>query len=165
LIKWEVEELPPLTFAAYRVSAGLGVDARLKLRDSTARGILAFAIAQGLQFVELSLLPATTVTFLLNSTPVMVVALGIPLVVSTRGELWPSPIDRSHCDMARRGQFCVGLLPLEQRSSLRPSLRTLANSEHYAAQIALLAWVFLGEEMTAIEWTGIGLAIAGVTLV
>jgi len=90
LIKLGLKELNPITFAAYRYLLGslaliLFVFRLYGIRQVriTSKQVLWFIflgftgyfIAQGLQFVGLYYLPAITVTFILNLTPVFVVVL------------------------------------------------------------------------------------------
>jgi drug/metabolite transporter (DMT)-like permease len=86
-------EIPPLTFAGLRYSIAFffllpfsfsrnRIDEIKKINRSDwkkliALGILFYTFTQGLQFIGLSLLPAVTVSLILNFTPVVVALLGI----------------------------------------------------------------------------------------
>lgn len=94
LIKIGLNEIPPLSFAAYRyVTASLllillfhlncrktgkyvRVDSK-NLLAFFAMGVFGYFFAQGLQFVGLFYLPAVTVSFLLNYTPIFVLILSM----------------------------------------------------------------------------------------
>ena len=90
LIKIVLRELNPIAFAAYRhtlASIILIVFVSLRYKGSKGLGskhllmllIMGFTwyfVAQGLQFFGLYYLPAITVTFILNMTPIFVLALG-----------------------------------------------------------------------------------------
>ena len=90
LIKIVLRELNPIAFAAYRhtlASIILIVFVSLRYKGSKGLGskhllmllIMGFTwyfVAQGLQFFCLYYLPAITVTFILNMTPIFVLALG-----------------------------------------------------------------------------------------
>ena len=91
LTKQGLQKLPPLTFAAYRYiisstlllifsflrQGGMLVHVRKDLPTLFFLGICGYTLAQGLQYVGLSCLPAVTVTFLLNFTPVIVLLFGL----------------------------------------------------------------------------------------
>jgi len=92
LIKWGLEDIPPLTFAGLRYSLAALVLLPFVVLDAGARsalkgmskpdamslallGLVFYAATQGAQVLGLALLPATVVSLLLGFTPV-VVALG-----------------------------------------------------------------------------------------
>ncbi len=94
LIKYGLEDVPPLTFAGLRYFFAflllLPVTLRQFQRERTkfkltpadwkrlaVLGVVNFAIAQGTQFVALSLLPAVTLSLLLNFTTIFVAFMGI----------------------------------------------------------------------------------------
>ena len=93
IIKQGINEIPPLTFAGLRYSIAflfllpfaltknrIHEIKQLRSRDwqkLIALGILFYTLTQGLQFVGLSLLPAVSVSLILNFTPVVVALLGI----------------------------------------------------------------------------------------
>jgi drug/metabolite transporter (DMT)-like permease len=96
LIKFGLLEIPPFLFAAVRYSIAfailgtiyVGFGSKVKNdRKNTANmngkiilltaGICGYTLAQGLQFVGLFYLPAVTTSFVLNFTPIFVLALGI----------------------------------------------------------------------------------------
>jgi drug/metabolite transporter (DMT)-like permease len=97
--------LPPLTFAGLRYSLAFlclvpfvlfNPAHRAALRDLprpmwvrlALLGVVFYALTQGAQFVGLSLLPAATLTLLLNLSPIVVALLGLLLTVErpTRGQ-------------------------------------------------------------------------------
>lgn len=91
LVKIGLRELPPLTFASYRYiiastvlltvtlfrNRGVPLKSREDLPKLFFLGISGYSVAQGLQYVGLSYLPAVTVTFLLNFVPVIVLLFGV----------------------------------------------------------------------------------------
>ncbi len=96
IIKWGLAEIPPLTFAGLRYALAFlcllpfvltkqkleGIK-RLRKKDWLRLiflGILFYSFTQGAQFVGLSLLPAVTVSLMLNFTPVVVAVMGIFLI-------------------------------------------------------------------------------------
>lgn len=93
LIKFGLQELPPLFFAGLRYSIAalcllpifflrnehrnLGLLSRSDWKEIICLGIIFYAIAQGAQFFGLKLLPAMSMSLLLNLTSVVVTFLGI----------------------------------------------------------------------------------------
>lgn len=97
IIKFGLEELPPIMFAGMRYSIAslilLGVLLRKSKHIKTLRemplgwrvrlviyGIVFITITQSMQFIGLNLLPAVTVTFMLNFTPIFVLLFGILMI-------------------------------------------------------------------------------------
>ena len=97
LIKWGLEAMPPLVFAGLRYGlASLILWAALLSRPGKRRalaaqtrndwlwlialGVVMYALTQGGQFVALSALPATVLSLALCCTPIVVVALSLPLL-------------------------------------------------------------------------------------
>lgn len=264
LIKFGLADLPPLTFAGLRYSLAtlcllpflLRGERRTALRKLDRRrwaelallGLLLYAATQGAQFAGLALLPATTVSLLLNLTTLVVTVFGIGLlreqptirqwagialniagvlvyfypvaftpgqslglVITAGGVLANAaaavlgrrvnrdrtldPLLVTTVSMAigsavllAAGLALQGLPPLTPRHWLiivwlavvnsavaftlwNRSLQTLSALESnlinstMLIQIALLAWVFLGEALTAKALLGLFLAGAGVALV
>jgi drug/metabolite transporter (DMT)-like permease len=91
LVKVGLQEIGPLTLVAYRytvaslvllpLALSRGHGAILRERGVVLKlgvlGLLGYTVAQGLQVLGLFLLPAVSVTFLLNFTPITVLALGV----------------------------------------------------------------------------------------
>lgn len=105
IIKFGLEEIPPLTFAGLRYTIASAIlmtiiigkrETRESLRQANHRQILVLAgygfvfvaITQGSQFVGLDLLPAISVSLLLNMSPLIVLFLGIVLLkeIPSRGQ-------------------------------------------------------------------------------
>ncbi|MBD3408090.1 MAG: EamA family transporter [Candidatus Lokiarchaeota archaeon] len=97
IIKFGLQEIPPLTFSSLRYSIAsmillCVIYLRPELRKSARQqnrkwwfslvvyGIIFVTITQGAQFLGLSLLPAVTVSMLLNLTPIVVLVMGILLL-------------------------------------------------------------------------------------
>lgn len=96
LIKFGLDDMPPVTFAGLRFFLAFLVlipfymrsKRATPLRTLTARdwgsllglGVLYYTITQGSMFVTLTYLPAITFSMLLNGTAVVVAILGIPLL-------------------------------------------------------------------------------------
>lgn len=93
IIKLGLGEIPPLTFAGLRYTIAFfcllpfalrkaRVDELKKIEKNdlyklAALGLVFYTFTQGTQFLGLSLLPAVTVSLILNFTPVIVAVLGI----------------------------------------------------------------------------------------
>jgi len=96
IIKWGLSELPPLTYAGLRyfiaflclipfvftknIRSEIKNISRKDFFRLTALGLLFYTFTQGTQFLGLSLLPAVTVSLLLNFTPLVVAVMGIFLL-------------------------------------------------------------------------------------
>jgi drug/metabolite transporter (DMT)-like permease len=97
IIKFGLEEMPPLYYAALRYLIGSVLVVlvvftnpshreKVKLQNKSwwfilsLYGLFFITFTQGGQFLALSLLPAITVSFLLNLTPYLVVILSIPIL-------------------------------------------------------------------------------------
>lgn len=97
IIKFGLEEIPPLIFAGLRYLLGAMILLTLILSNKENRrslvsqtgnwwlliilyGCIFIAVTQGGQFIALNLLPAITVSFALNLTPIVVVFLSIGLL-------------------------------------------------------------------------------------
>ena len=97
IIKFGLEEIPPLTFAALRYSFGSFIllalifgqsEMRTELRNRSRRwwtlllfyGGIYIAVTQGTQFLGLLYLPAITFSLILNMTPILVLVLAIPWI-------------------------------------------------------------------------------------
>lgn len=96
IIKWGLSEIPPLTYAGLRYVLAFicllpfvftkKLQAEFKSLNKkdwlnlTALGLLFYTFTQGTQFLGLSLLPAVTVSLLLNFTPIVVAVMGIFLL-------------------------------------------------------------------------------------
>ena len=104
IIKFGLEEIPPLIFAGLRYSIAsiilLAIIATRKTTRSSLKGrtkkwwlflfiygAIYIAGTQGTQFLALDYLPAITLTLLLNMTPVLVLILAIPWLRETPSRL------------------------------------------------------------------------------
>jgi len=103
IIKWGLSEIHPITYAGMRYFLAFlcFVPFYLKpknfeeIRSLTRRqwvklsllGVVFYTLTQGTQFLGLSLLPAVTVSLMLNFTPLVVAMVGIPLLNERPGKL------------------------------------------------------------------------------
>ena len=100
IIKFGLEEIPPLIFAGLRYSIaslillaliGLRSDTRKSVKGRSRRwwtylivyGCIYIAATQGTQFLALKYLPAITLSLLLNITPILVLIMAIPWLRET----------------------------------------------------------------------------------
>lgn len=106
LIKWGLDEIPPLTFAGLRYTLAFLLllpwllrrgNSRASVRQLTRRqltslvlfGLIGYTVTQGSQFVALELLPAVTLSLLLSFTPIAVALLsGLTLGEPLRRAQW-----------------------------------------------------------------------------
>ena len=264
LIKFGLQDIPSLTFAGLRYGLAtlcllpfiLKPDILSSIKNLSRRdwlglglmGVLWYAVAQGAQFIGLKLLPAMTVSLLLNMTPLLVSILGIWALQELPGRLQWIGMAVNLCGVglyffpdAFQNASLAGVLVVLagvaanalssllnrgiNRSSRLPvivvttismgigsvllllsgilvqglpaisikgwgivlwlavvntalafniwnyTLRTLTAMESslinstMLVQIALLAWLILGEDLTGQQWAGIALAAIGVVLV
>ncbi|MFH0848515.1 MAG: DMT family transporter [archaeon] len=123
LVKIGLRGMSPLAFAAVRYSLAAVVVLGLSLtrHDRGAReklglqgwlklilaGAAGYAVAQGLQFVGLNYLPAVTVTFLLNFTPLFVTVIGISFLDER-----PTSIQVAGMVVALAGAYLYFLTPI-----------------------------------------------------
>ena len=97
IIKFGLEDIPPVTFAGLRYGLAAAILLGIILANKEARnavgrqnrrwwlaiagyGIIFVTVTQGTQFVGLSLLPAITVSLILNLTPIVVLLLSVGLL-------------------------------------------------------------------------------------
>ena len=97
IIKFGLEDIPPITFAGLRYGLAAAILLGLILANKESRsaamrqhrrwwlaiagyGIIFVTVTQGTQFVALNLLPAITVSLILNLTPIVVLLLSVGLL-------------------------------------------------------------------------------------
>jgi drug/metabolite transporter (DMT)-like permease len=96
IIKWGLTEIPPITFAGLRYFIAFicllpfaFTNKNIKVIKSLAKkdwinlsllGLMFYPLTQGAQFIGLSLIPAVTVSLLLNFTPIVVAFMAIVLI-------------------------------------------------------------------------------------
>ncbi|MHA2153666.1 MAG: DMT family transporter [Candidatus Thorarchaeota archaeon] len=95
IVKFGLAEIPPITFAGLRYSIASLILLSLILSQTQMRhqmkqrsrrwwgmlilyGLIYIAVTQGTQFIGLFYLPATTMSLMLNMTPIIVVVMAIP---------------------------------------------------------------------------------------
>ena len=145
LVKVGLQEIGPLTLVAYRytvasmvlllLALSRGHGALLRERGVPLRlgvlGFLGITLAQGFQVLGLFLLPAVSVTFLLNFTPITVLALGA-VALKER----PSRLQFGGIGMAVVGAALFFNDPLAS-ASLRGILVSLLSGVGWGAYIVL----------------------------
>lgn len=109
IIKWGLAEIHPITYAGLRYFLAflcfipfyfkrkhfeeIRSLTRKQWIQLTSLGVVFYTLTQGTQFLGLSLLPAVTVSLMLNFTPLVVALVGIPLLNERPGMLqWSGAI-------------------------------------------------------------------------
>ena len=102
LIKWGLQDLPPVYFATLRYllafavlaladvmlrKRGRGVQSRspLPVRKLIVAGVFGYTVAQGFQYVGLFFLPAITTSLILTFNPIFVLILGVAMIGERAG--------------------------------------------------------------------------------
>ena len=192
IIKFGLEEIPPVTFAGLRYGLAAAILLGLILANRESRsaamrqnkrwwlavagyGIIFVTITQGTQFMGLSLLPAITVSLILNLTPIVVLFLSVGLlrerpspdqigfillgIIGIVAYFYPKDLG----ELALFGVLVtvIGLLANSlsavvgraiNRSKTAPALTITGISMTFGAAI-LLIWGFVTEEVPALSLT------------
>ena len=172
LIKRGLRELPPLTFAAYRyIIASAVLLAVTLLRDRGIRlttkealpkifilGISGYSVAQGLQYVGLSHLPAVTVTFLLNFTPVTVLLFGIVFLRE-----FPVPFQLAGMTLALFGAHLFFLAPISGAEIIGVII-TLLSGTGWAAYMVSSRLFLKRDRFKPLQLTALSMFFGAITL-
>jgi drug/metabolite transporter (DMT)-like permease len=166
LVKVGLQEIGPLTLVAYRYTVATlvllplalsrGHGALIRERGALMRlgllGFLGYTVAQGLQILGLFLLPAVSVTFLLNFTPITVLALGV-LVLNER----PTRLQLAGIGMAIAGAALFFNDPLAS-ANLPGILITLLSGISWGAYIVLGRHLSMGDDFPVLGLTAFSMA-------
>jgi len=166
LVKMGLHEIGPLTLVAYRYTVASlvllplawsrGHGALLKERGVPGRmgvlGFLGYTVAQGLQVLGLFLLPAVSVTFLLNFTPITVLALGV-MALNER----PTRFQLAGIGMTVAGATLFFNDPLAS-TNLPGILITLFSGVGWGAYIVLGRRLAIGDQVPALGLTAFSMA-------
>ena len=166
LVKMGLQEIGPLTLVAYRYTVatlvllflalsrghgallkGPGVPMKLGLL-----GFLGYTVAQGLQVLGLFLLPAVSVTFLLNFTPITVLALGVAALNER-----PTRLQLAGIAMTVAGAALFFNDPLAS-ANLPGILITLLSGVGWGAYIVLGRRLSMGDEVPVLGLTAFSMA-------
>jgi len=171
LMKIGLRVLPPLTFAAYRyivASAVLLAVTLLRERGLPATGrslpklfllgLSGYSVAQGLQCVALFLLPAVTVTFLLNFTPVTVLLLGVVFLQEN-----PVPLQLAGMALALLGAYVFLLAPLSG-AELTGVIVTLLSGLGWALHMVSNRQLLKREEFKPLNLTALSMFFGAIVL-
>ncbi|MFB0523523.1 MAG: DMT family transporter [Candidatus Bathyarchaeia archaeon] len=172
LIKMGLRELPPLTFAAYRYiiasmvllavtllrDRGIPFSAKEDLPKLFLLGLSGYSVAQGLQYVGLSHLPAVTVTFLLNFTPVTVLLFGIVFLRE-----YPAPLQLAGMTLALLGAYLFFLAPLSGAELIGVTV-TLLSGSGWAAYMVSSRQFLKRERFKTLHLTALTMFFGAITL-
>ncbi|UCH56966.1 MAG: EamA family transporter [Candidatus Bathyarchaeota archaeon] len=165
LVKIGLTQIRPLTLVTLRyiiasvalMSLALQRGGLSKLRDARTLsklvflGLTGFAVAQGLQCLGLYYLPAVTVTFILNFTPVMVLVMGV-LVLGER----PNRLQIGGMGLVLLGAYLFFGDPLLGPSSLGV-LVTLISGLGWGSYLVFSRLMFVKEEFDLLGLTAISM--------
>jgi drug/metabolite transporter (DMT)-like permease len=115
-------------------------------------------VAQGLQYVGLAYLPAVTVTFLLNFTPVIVLLFGIVFLHET-----PTLLQVVGLTFALFGAFLFLSVPLSGGEGFG-ILITLLSGTGWAAYMIFSRWLLKLEHLNPLNVTAISMFCGAITL-
>ena len=166
LVKVGLQEIGPLTLVAYRyavaslvllpLALSRGHGALLKERGVLLRlgilGFLGITAAQGLQVLGLSILPAVSVTFLLNFTPITVLVLGV-FALNER----PTRLQFAGIVLAVAGVFLFFNDPLAS-ASFSGILVSLLSGVGWGSYIVLGRRLSLGDRVPVLGLTAFSMA-------
>lgn len=172
LIKKGLQELPPLTFAAYRymlssiilITATFFRKGRINLKVKRGLpklfllGLFGYSVAQGLQFLGLSYLPAVTVTFLLNFTPVIVLVFGMVFLKES-----PALLQVIGMIVALFGAYFYFAAPLSG-TEFFGIIVTIVSGTGWAAYMVLSRHFLKGDRFEALTLTALSMFFGAVVL-
>ena len=161
LVKVGLVQLSPLTLVAlrYAVASAIlvplaisrGEATLLKKRNDWLKmgflGLAGYAVAQGLQCLGLFYLPAVSVTFILNFTPVIVLVLGVAFL----GE-YPTPLQLGGMGMVLLGAYLFFNAPLSAYTLLGVAI-TLVSGVGWATYLVSGRLMFMRERMNPLGMT------------
>lgn len=171
LVKIGLTQLSPLTLVALRYVVASAILVPLALARGEAKllretknllkmvflGLTGYTVAQGLQCLGLFYLPAVSVTFILNFTPVIVLALGVAFL----GE-YPTHLQLVGMGLVLLGAYLFFNAPLSAYTLLGVAI-TLVSGFGWAAYMVSGRLMFLRERISPLGMTafsmGFGTAI------
>lgn len=172
LVKIGLTQLSPLTLVALRyVVASVilvplalikGESALLSERKNILKmvflGITGYTIAQGLQCVGLFYLPAVSVTFILNFTPVIVLVLGVTFLRE-----YPTHIQLVGMGLVLLGTYLFFNAPLSG-SSLLGVIITLLSGVGWGAYLVSGRLLFVSEEINPLGLTAFSMGLGTIAI-
>lgn len=173
LVKIGLTQLSPLTLVSLRyIIASFILIFPILLRNETrllkdkktflklfSLGFLGYTIAQGLQCVGLFYLPAVSVTFILNFTPIIVLVLGVVLLRE-----YPSLHQLVGMVIAMVGAFLFFNNSLAN-ISLAGILVTLLSSFGWAAYLVMGRFLFTRDKMNPLDLTAFSMGFGTLLMV
>jgi drug/metabolite transporter (DMT)-like permease len=173
LVKVGLQQLTPLSLVALRYLTATVVLAVIAFRRGEVAftldrgnlvkmgvlGVSGYTIAQGLQCIGLFYLPAVSVTFILNFTPVIVLVLGVLVL----GES-PRPLQLAGMGLVLLGAYLYFNRPLSDFNVVGV-LITLVSGLGWAAYLVLTRYLFLNEHVSPLELTFSSMSLGTLILV
>ena len=172
LVKMGLAQLSPLTLVALRyliasiilvpLALARGEATLLKERSNWLKmvflGLTGYTVAQGLQCLGLFYLPAVSVTFILNFTPVIVLVLGVAFL----GE-YPTLLQLVGMGLVLMGAYLFFNAPLSAHT-LRGVAITLISGLGWAAYMVSGRLMFLREKISPLGMTAFSMGFGTVIL-
>lgn len=172
LVKMGLAQLSPLTLVALRyliasiilvpLALARGEATLLKERSNWLKmvflGLTGYTVAQGLQCLGLFYLPAVSVTFILNFTPVIVLVLGVAFL----GE-YPTPLQLVGMGLVLIGAYLFFNVPLSAHTLLGVAI-TLVSGSGWAAYMVSGRLMFLRERISLLGMTAFSMGFGTVIL-
>ncbi|MCW4035654.1 MAG: DMT family transporter [Candidatus Bathyarchaeota archaeon] len=172
LVKIGLTQLTPLTlvslryvvasvflvpFALSRGEAPILADRKTILK-MVFLGLFGYTIAQGLQCVGLFYLPAVSVTFILNFTPVIVLILGVVFLKE-----YPTVLQLGGMGLVLLGAYLFFSAPLSG-SSLLGVLITLISGIGWAIYLVSVRLLFVNEKLNPLGLTAFSMGLGTIAL-
>ena len=144
-------------FALSRGEAAILAD-RKTLLKMVFLGLFGYTIAQGLQCVGLFYLPAVSVTFILNFTPVIVLILGVVFLKE-----YPTVLQLGGMGLVLLGAYLFFSAPLSG-SSLLGVLITLISGIGWAIYLVSVRLLFVNEKINPLGLTAFSMGLGTIAL-
>jgi drug/metabolite transporter (DMT)-like permease len=178
IIKWGLEEIPPLYFATLRYLLAFGVlvlvDLLLPRRSTSASasigasrrtlllaGVCGYTIAQGFQYVGLFYLPAVSTAFILTFNPIFVLVIGVAFLREGAGRR-----ELGGLLIAVAGAFVFFYGRLSLQGEWAGALITIVSGVGWAGYVIFVRALQRERRMDSLRLTSVtmGIGVAGLVL-
>ncbi len=156
-LRYVVASVFLVPFALSRGEAAILAD-RKTLLKMVFLGLFGYTIAQGLQCVGLFYLPAVSVTFILNFTPVIVLILGVVFLRE-----YPTLLQLGGMGLVLLGAYLFFNAPLSG-SSLLGVLITLISGIGWATYLVSVRLLFVNEKINPLGLTAFSMGLGTIAL-